>query len=441
MADILDPSFIQCYQNHRQSVNWLSFSPDSNYLASASDDKTIILWNLSRSNVCYKYTGHIEAVTTVALTNSFMISGSKDYTARLWRLSDQNEGVIYSDSSIYRCHQSPIRCVDINADESQFCTSSDDKTVKIWSTTSTNKFISSLSNEHTNWVRHARFSKLSPFLLSSCGDDGLICIWDIRSREAAIKLNSKRRSYSHVLGIQWHPNCEYIMSSSSADFSIKIWDLRYEKSVQCYQVHDGFVNSTDFHSSGNYLISSSVDQTCKIIDLYEGRTLFTLRAHTGQVNCAQFSPNGEHFASAGQDRGVLLWKSNLPGLADYCSDDDDDVRSIASFVDAPPINAFDADEVKSIRSRIGAIKNEANQSQVTIKREISDIGISREVYTPLTKPAVPYMAPNDSLNIDKNCVNIMKSILQQLGVITDSILDIDKRLTTMEKKVENRPEM
>ncbi|KAH9408683.1 hypothetical protein TYRP_010951 [Tyrophagus putrescentiae] len=456
MIDIPDPTFLKCFQNHRLSVNWLAFSPNSNYLASASDDKTVYLWNLNRNNTCYKFTGHSDAITSVALANSFMISGSKDNTARLWRLSDRGtEGLTYSsESSIYRA-ASPISSVDINAGESQFCTSSDDRMVKLWSTTST-KYITSLSGEHTNWVRHARFSKLSPFLLSSCGDDGIICIWDVRSKTAAIKLNSKRRA-THYLGVQWHPNCEYILSSSSSDSSLRIWDLRYEKIIQCYQVHEGVVSSSDFHSTGNYLISSSLDQTCKILDLFEGRTLFTLRAHVGHVNCAQFSPNGEHFATAGQDRAVLYWKSNIASIDELASElEDDDMRSICSFADTPQINTFNADKInKSTRSSMmngcGSGKISSNGGghfgQVKQEHAITEESDAVEVKCETSSPTPPSSGKSTPVNgngvngtggagLDFSCVDILKSILQQLEVITDSIVNIDQRLSTLEETME-----
>lgn len=414
MSSIRDPSFVKSFQSHRLGINWIEFSPNGRYLASASDDKNIILWPLNSTNtMCFKYSGHSDSVNSVALTNSFMVSASKDCTSRLWKLDRAEENSFSSEASLYRCHQSPINCVDINADETQFCTASDDKTVKIWSALSTNKSICTLSGEHTNWVRHARFSQLSPFLLSSCGDDGFICIWDIRTKDAAIKLTSKRKS-THFINVQWHPNCEYVMSSTSSDLKIRIWDLRYEKSIQSYQVHDSIISSACFHSSGNYLISSSYDQTCKILDIYQGRTMFTIKAHSGQVNSAQFSRKGDYFATAGQDRSILYWKSNLPEIDLDASTDEED---ISRHNDETQINSFDSD-LKSLQ------------------KHFNGVDINEKVNVSETKefPKGEDSIESEDTTLDTNAVSILKCILHQLVSITDSILNIDQRLCTLEQK-------
>ena len=63
------------------------------------------------------------------------------------------------------------------------------------------------------------------------------------------------------------------------------------------------------------MLSSSKDSSLKIWDLREGRLLFTLQGHAGAVNAAQFSNDGHFFASGGADQLVMVWKSNLYGVA------------------------------------------------------------------------------------------------------------------------------
>ncbi|RYH13566.1 hypothetical protein EON65_35370, partial [archaeon] len=53
----------------------------------------------------------------------------------------------------------------------------------------------------------------------------------------------------------------------------------------------------------------------KIWDLREGRLLFTMQSHVGPVNAAAFSSDGHFFASGGVDELVMVWKSNIYGLA------------------------------------------------------------------------------------------------------------------------------
>ncbi|UXI22744.1 Uncharacterized protein NH340_JMT08687 [Sarcoptes scabiei] len=444
MTNIPDPTFLKCFQNNHFAINSVAFSPNSNFLASASDENNVILWTLNNSNTYYKYVGHKDSVQTVSVADSFMVTGSKDCTARLWRTDERqtsNDGNITSESIIYRCHKSPINCVDISPDETQFCTASDDQTVKIWSCSCANKIITTLNNGHSNWIRHARFSKLNPNLLASSGDDGVICIWDCRSKETAIQLTSKRRS-THFLSVQWHPTCEYVIASSSSDCLIRIWDLRYEKTIQFYQVHNSIVSSSDFHPSGNYLISSSLDQTCKIIDVFEGRTLFTLKAHTGPVNCVSFSSDGKYFASAGQDHVVLLWRSNLPNKKDDkfvedCDSIDVDVNEKNPIND---FNKYSSNKNTHKETKIKQLKKSLDEDRLAsskllstknnlIRNDLSDLNGK------LSIDSISASSPtSNGFHLQESSIEILKCVLQQLETITDSILQIDQRLTMLEDK-------
>ena len=74
-------------QAHTDWVNSVCFSPDGNYLASASRDYTIKLWNLDGSLV-HTLTGHTRSVKSVCFSpdGNYLASASGDYTIKLWNL-------------------------------------------------------------------------------------------------------------------------------------------------------------------------------------------------------------------------------------------------------------------------------------------------------------------------------------------------------------------
>lgn len=59
------------------------------------------------------------------------------------------------------------------------------------------------------------------------------------------------------------------------------------------------------------MASCSDDSKIKIWDLRKGKALFTLYSHTGAVNAVDFSFAGDYFATGGEDRNLLVWKTNF----------------------------------------------------------------------------------------------------------------------------------
>jgi len=66
----------------------LAFSRDGRRVLSGSDDHTVRLWEVKTGKELARFTGHANAVTTVALSQDgrFALSGGIDNTVRLWRL-------------------------------------------------------------------------------------------------------------------------------------------------------------------------------------------------------------------------------------------------------------------------------------------------------------------------------------------------------------------
>lgn len=143
---------------------------------------------------------------------------------------------------------------------------------------------------------------------------------------------------------------------------------------------------------------------------------------------------------------MLYWKSNIANENEFDSDDDEDIRSICSFVDTPLINTFKADTIKTTRTKVNGTNkmvSNGHPGQVNQESAITEESNAIEVNCDSSSPSssgksTPVNNENNNAvpQLDISCVDILKSILQQLEVITDSIVNIDQRLSTLEEGME-----
>ncbi|RWS24834.1 POC1 centriolar protein A-like isoform X1, partial [Leptotrombidium deliense] len=289
MGDKEIPSLDASLKGHKCDVLAVDYLPNGKQLVSASSDGSLIFWNIEKSSKhsnCYRLSAHRDVIFGVscASNGSFVLSCSRDKSVRLWKVENDR---LSQNSNVYRS-AATVRYVDSSPNCEYFCSASDDKTVKLWSSLHTNKYICSFAG-HNNWVRSCKYSTFNENLIASCGDDASICLFDIRERRRLEKITSK--TLSHFVDLSWYPKSDTLLSVASQDSSVRVYDIRMNKLIQYYGAHTQGVNSVSVHPLGCYLLSSSSDETSKIFDLLEGRILFTLRLHKGSVLTCKFSPN------------------------------------------------------------------------------------------------------------------------------------------------------
>ncbi|MBL7859407.1 MAG: caspase family protein [Cyclobacteriaceae bacterium] len=80
-------------KGHELAVVTVSISPDSNYVATGSKDKSVKLWELHTGREVRSFLGHEATVTSIAFSpdGKFLITGSNDKTIRSWDVATGKE--------------------------------------------------------------------------------------------------------------------------------------------------------------------------------------------------------------------------------------------------------------------------------------------------------------------------------------------------------------
>ncbi|KAH6801789.1 receptor for activated C kinase 1B [Perilla frutescens var. frutescens] len=208
---------------------------NSDMIVTASRDKSIILWSLTKEDRTYgvarrRLTGHSHFVQDVVLSSDgqFALSGSWDGELRLW---DLQAG---TTARRFVGHTKDVLSVAFSVDNRQIVSASRDKSIKLWNTLGECKYTIQDQDAHSDWLRstlagHSGYVNtvaVSPdgSLCASGGKDGVILLWDLAEGKRLYSLDAG----SIIHALCFSPNRYWLCAATEA--SIKIWDLE-SKSV------------------------------------------------------------------------------------------------------------------------------------------------------------------------------------------------------------------
>lgn len=113
---------------HQQLINDVKFSPDMRYIASASFDKSIRLWNGKDGKFVATLRGHVQRVYQLAWSadSRLLASASADSTCKVWSISNRK---LLSDLP---GHSDEVYVVDWSPDGEHVVSGGKDRILKIW---------------------------------------------------------------------------------------------------------------------------------------------------------------------------------------------------------------------------------------------------------------------------------------------------------------------
>ncbi|MBE9114680.1 CHAT domain-containing protein [Lusitaniella coriacea LEGE 07157] len=325
-------------EGHEHSVLAVRFSPDDKFLASASDDDTIKIWQRNGKEIT-TLKGHRDRVRSVSWSadGNLLASGSYDGTVKIWQRdgillatlktgakvnaveyspNGQHLAAATADGTLWiwqrdgtlqnswKAHRSWIMDVSWSSDGRLIASGSTDKTIKLWQFTNeeTTPPLQDILSDHQGSVNSVKFSPDNRLLVSA-GNDNTVKLWQLDGT----LLNTLNGHRDRVWEITWSPDSQSF-ATASQDKTIEIWDKDGTLSATL-KGHNSSVYSVSWSADGQTLATASADTTIKLWHPQSNK-LTTLAGHGAEIRDVAFSPDGKRLITTSVNGTLKLWEQN-----------------------------------------------------------------------------------------------------------------------------------
>lgn len=170
---------------HEKDINSIAVSPNDEFFASASYDKTAKIWSTTTGDTVGVLKGHRRGLWNIEFCQyaPMVVTSSGDKTAKVWSLQD------YTCIATLEGHTNGVQRAIFVRDNNQIVTCGANGLVKIWTTNG--EILATLDNhENRIWALAAKDNGQE---LVTCDGDGYMTIWTDNSEETRMENEAESR--------------------------------------------------------------------------------------------------------------------------------------------------------------------------------------------------------------------------------------------------------
>jgi len=250
-------------RKHSRGIRSLAISPDGKRAASAGQDHRAIIYDLltAQEQQTIILDGRVLSVA-FSPDNKSLLTGSGEPShkgeMKIWDANTAEERMAWRLPR-------EVWGTGFSLDGARVAAACGDQNAYVADVKSGNII---LTLKHSSYVRRVAFSRDGRYLVTTFGDDGRVCVWD--------------------LGKPDDPK---------------------DTLVATFQAHGHTLHSLAFSEDGKRVLTGAEDQAAKLWTFHDGemKILATFPAHSGTVFATAFGPGGKQILTAGDGPHLKHW--------------------------------------------------------------------------------------------------------------------------------------
>jgi WD40 repeat protein len=340
---------LRVFQQHSNGINDIEFSPDGLSFLSASVDGTVGIWHYESGQLTRRLVGHTDSVTGGGwLSNSSIFSASNDRNMIIWNLSNGSPVQIMTahgslptalaispdfrraisgdafgnlilwdvvaDTLTHRMATTdiPIQVVAHHPALNQAVAATSTGDLIFWDL-GTREALATIAEAHDGTIYHIEYTPDGSFAVSG-GADCVLRVWDSISFGSARTLGVGCQQESELQGHEKSIG-DFDIDSTGAevlsagdDGDIILWDLATGAIIRRFNdINNGTrILTVAFANDGATAFASS-NTVLFQFELETGRIIRRFVGHAESIVGIDVSPDGKHLVASDMKRAIIIW--------------------------------------------------------------------------------------------------------------------------------------